>query len=120
MANNAIKREVTHEGSDNGHRLGEECFPTTRRRPKGTLGAGTSGPPRSAAEGHRRTGAVPHRHRSFHGRILLATAVRKARSCGEDHGASVREAIRTPAEERYQRRRGDLHGRTATEHAVRA
>ena len=44
----------------------------------------------------------PYRHRSFHGRILLATAVREARSRREDHGSAVREAIRTPAKERQQ------------------
>src|ERR1700691_2511694 len=62
----------------------------------------------------------PYRHRSLDWCILLAAAVREARSRREDYGPAVREAVRAPAEERYQRRRGDLHGRAATEHAVRA
>ena len=93
--------------------LAKNVFQLHRVDRKGRSGTGTSSPPRAAAEGHWRTGAVPHRHRSFHRRILLATAVREAGSRGEDHGTSVREAIRTPAKERYQRRRGDLHGPAA-------
>ena len=49
-----------------------------------------------------RTGAVPHRHRSLHRRILLAAAVREARSRGKDHGAAVREALCPQAEERFK------------------
>src|ERR1700719_209691 len=118
--NNAIEREVSNESSHTRYRPGKECLPASRCRPQRTPVIGTSGPPRTAAQGHWRTGTVPHRHRSLHGRILLAAAVREARSRREDHGASVREAIRTPAEERYQRRRGNLHGGPAAEHAVRA
>jgi hypothetical protein len=36
----------------------------------------------------------------IHRRILLATAVREARSRHEDHGPAVREAVRAQAEER--------------------
>jgi len=53
----------------------------------------------------------PYRHRSLDWCILLAAVAREARSRREDHGPAVREAVRAP-EERYQRRRGDLHGGT--------
>src|SRR5580704_4442416 len=100
MANNAIEREVSNESSHTGYRPGKERLPTTRCRPEGTPRIGMSGSPRTAAEGPWRTGVVPHRHRSLHRRILLAAAVREARSRREDHGPAVCKAIRTPAEER--------------------
>src|SRR5277367_1035497 len=100
MANNAIEREVTNEGSHTRDRSGKECLPATRRRPQRAFGIGTSGPPRTAAQGPWRTGGVPHRHRSLHQRVLLATAVREARSRSEDNGPAICEAFRAPAKER--------------------
>src|SRR6185437_6004106 len=104
MANNAIEREVSNEGSHTRDRAlvqlantsardrpGKECLPAAWCRPLGTRGFGAAGPPRTAAQGPWRAGAVPHRHRSLHRRILLATAVREARSHREDHGPAIRE-----------------------------
>ncbi len=116
----AILPAYANGGSYEDHDYRSGPRPRTFSRFTAWMSAGAQATQARPGSVFRALGALPDRNRSLRRRSLLGRQADRARSSSEDNGTAVRQAVCQDQQERLTRCRGNLRGRRASEHAIRA
>ena len=112
----AIHMEITTIGLD----LAKQVFQVHGVDEAGHVVVQAPPPARSGHHLLRLAAILPDRHGSLRHRALLGARAALAGTRGAPDAAAVRQGLRQAGQERRGRRRGDLRGRDAAVHALRA